>query len=418
MTLSPNTSYQVQVRATNADGDGPWSPPGSGRTLAAPKFADETAAHSIPENTPPNQNVGAAIRATDADNDALTYSLEGTDAASFDIEPLTGQIKTRSRVYDHETQSSYFVTVRASDPTDASDTIAVTVNLTDEDEPPLAPAAPSVSSESTTSLSVVWTAPDNTGRPTITSYDLQYRQGTSGSWTNDSQILSGTSRSATIPDPNSNLTLSPNTPYQVQVRATNADGDGPWSPPGSGRTLDEDNTNTAPDFADDTDTRSIPENTGPDQNVGAAFMATDTDNDPLTYALEGQDAASFDLETVGTSAQIRTKPGVTYDHEVKSTYFVTLKADDGKGGTDVIAVTISVTDEDEPPDAPAAPSVSSASTTSLSVIWSPPDNNAGRPPITGYRLKYREVGTPSWTGPRNQSGTSTIITNLNADTQY
>ena len=162
------------------------------------------------------------------------------------------------------------------------------------------------------------------------------------------QGLSGTSRSAIISG------LNEDTPYQVQVRATNVDGDGPWSPPGPGRTLTEDNA--APGFGAGTATRSIPENTGPDQDVGAAFTATDEDDDPLTYALEGQDAASFDLVTVGSSAQIRTKAGVTYDHEAKSTYFVTVKADDGKGGTDVIAVTINVADVNEPPDAPAAPS--------------------------------------------------------------
>ena len=58
------------------------------------------------------------------------------DAASFDIEPLTGQIKTKSGVvYDHETTPSYSVTVRASDPTDASDTIAVTIEITNVNEP-------------------------------------------------------------------------------------------------------------------------------------------------------------------------------------------------------------------------------------------------------------------------------------------
>ena len=51
---------------------------------------------------------------------------------------------------------------------------------------------------------------------------------------------------------------------------------------------------------------------------------------------------------------------MTYDHEARSSYSVRVKADDGKGGTDVIAVTINVADVPEPPDAPAAPSVSSA----------------------------------------------------------
>ena len=204
-------------------------------------------------------------------------------------------------------------------------------------------------------------------------------------------------------------------PYQVQVRATNDEGDGLWSLSGPGRTLDA--NNAAPTFVPNTQgTLSFPENTLPGHNVGT-FAATDVDNDLLTYALGGQDAASFDFVIVGTSRQITTKSGVTYDHEAKPTYFVTVKVSDPGGASTAIIVTINVTDVNEPPDAPAAPSVSSLSTTSLSVIWSPPANNRGRPPITGYRLQYREAGSPSWTGPRNQSGTRTTITSLNAGTR-
>ena len=38
----------------------------------------------------------------------------------------------------------------------------------------------------------------------------------------------------------------------------------------------------------------------------------------LTYSLEGTDAGSFDI--VASSGQIKTKSGVTYDHEAKSSY--------------------------------------------------------------------------------------------------
>ena len=94
--------------------------------------------------------------------------------------------------------------------------------------PPGRPAAPSVSATagSGTSLDVTWAAPSNTG-PAITSYDLQYRQGTSGNFTTGPYV---TVTSAAIGG------LTPNTSYQVQVRATNADGDGDWSFSGTGQT--------------------------------------------------------------------------------------------------------------------------------------------------------------------------------------
>ena len=72
----------------------------------------------------------------------------------------------------------------------------VTNNTEGAADPPGRPAAPSVSATagSTTSLDVTWAAPSNTG-PAITSYDLQYRQGTSGNFTTGPQNVTATSAS-------------------------------------------------------------------------------------------------------------------------------------------------------------------------------------------------------------------------------
>ena len=52
--------------------------------------------------------MGSPIAATDPDDDALTYSLSGTDSASFEIGSSTGQITTKPGVtYDYEAKSSY-----------------------------------------------------------------------------------------------------------------------------------------------------------------------------------------------------------------------------------------------------------------------------------------------------------------------
>ena len=416
-SLTAGTSYQVQVRATNAEGDGPWSASGSGSTgtssNAAPTFANPTEGRSVPENSAADTNVGAVVTATDTDvGDTLTYTLEGADAASFDIVSTSGQIRTRSGVtYDHETKSSYSVTVKADDGTAGTATVAVTITVTDVAEPPAAPGAPTVTatSASTTSVDVAWSAPANPGKPDISGYDLRYRVGTSGSWTDGPQNRTGASASI--------ASLTAGTSYQVQVRATNAEGDGPWSASGSASTGTA--SNAAPTFANPTATRSVPENSAADTNVGAVVTATDTDvGDTLTYTLEGAGAASFDI--VSTSGQIRTRPGVTYDHEARSSYSVTVKADDGNAGTATIAVTITVTDVAEPPAAPGAPAVTttSASTTSVDVTWTAPAN-PGKPAISGYDLRYRAGISGSWTdGPQNRTGASASIASLTAGTSY
>ena len=195
-----------------------------------PAFSADTAARSVAENTAAGQNVGAALTATDADSDTLTYTLEGTDAASFDIVSGSGQIRTRTGVtYNHEAKSTHTVVVKADDGNGGADTVTVTITVTDVDEPPGQPAAPSVSATagSTTSLDVTWTAPTNTG-PAIASYDLQYRAGTSGNFTDGPQNVTGTSAAIG--------SLAADTSYEVQVRATNAEGDGDWSVAGTGRT--------------------------------------------------------------------------------------------------------------------------------------------------------------------------------------
>ena len=116
--------------------------------------------------------------------------------------------------------------------------IDVTIIVNDATgDPPLAPGAPSVTGASTASLTVHWTASDNAGRAPITSYDLQYRESGTQNWTNGPQDLTDTN--AIISG------LEQDTEYDVHVRATNEDGDSPWSEPGTGSTHANDNTSPA-----------------------------------------------------------------------------------------------------------------------------------------------------------------------------
>ena len=99
----------------------------------APEFTDGASTTlSVAENTVAGVNLGVAIAATDADNEVLTYTLGGIDAAAFAIDSTTGQLQT-SAALDYETTSSYSVVVTVSDGS-LTDTITVTINVTDLDE--------------------------------------------------------------------------------------------------------------------------------------------------------------------------------------------------------------------------------------------------------------------------------------------
>ena len=103
----------------------------------APEFADsEDGARSVAENTAAGENIGNPVAASDANRDALTYALSGTDAASFAIDSDTGQLMTLAAL-DYETKATYSVTVTASDSAGLSDSIDVTITVTDVDEAPV-----------------------------------------------------------------------------------------------------------------------------------------------------------------------------------------------------------------------------------------------------------------------------------------
>ena len=86
---------------------------------------------SVAENTAAGVDIGAPVTAT-AYSGTVTYSLGGTDAASFDIDididTATGQLQTKAAL-DYETRSSYEVTVTATD-ADGSVTTTVAIEVT------------------------------------------------------------------------------------------------------------------------------------------------------------------------------------------------------------------------------------------------------------------------------------------------
>ena len=132
--LTDGTSYEVQVRAQNSEGPGDWSASGTGTTTRAnqsPVFGDgTTAARFVAEDSPVGTDVGGPVSATDPDGDTLSYTLGGADAGSFTIDGSSGQISTATAL-DYETKNRYSVTVTATDSGSLSDTIAVTINVTE-----------------------------------------------------------------------------------------------------------------------------------------------------------------------------------------------------------------------------------------------------------------------------------------------
>ena len=330
------------------------------------------------ENTAAKADIGdpvVAMKATAAEDtsaDTLTYDLlSGADAASFDIESTTGQLKTKAAL-DYETKASYMVTVTVTDGKDAEDnfdpavddTIMVTITVTPVNEAPVFPdtIAPIEVAEDTV-------AGVNIGVPVVA---MDVDKGDTLTYMLDNThaaffaIDSMTGQLKTA-DPLANpLDYETQTDYEVMVTAT----DGPLSDTitvtinvtdVSVANGDDPVANREPVFNDGpSTTRSVAENTKAKANIGAPVAAMDVDRgDTLTYTLGDTHRAFFAIDS--TTGQLKTADPLAnpLDHETGDEYIVTVSVTDGRddAGTvdvnavadDTIRVTITVTDVNEAP---------------------------------------------------------------------
>ena len=207
-------------------------------TTAAPN-TDPTITSPGPFELAENQARVTRLRAADTDpGDEVTgYAITGgADRARFTIAGDTGELSfgqapNFEAPVDNDTDNEYIVVVQVTSGAGTRERTAeqpTRVRVTDVNEPPAAPGAPTFFGETADSLSVAWVEPDNTGPP-ITGYDVQYREGGSSGFTD----VPHTGTGGTV-----RLTgLHAGTDYRVQVRARNEEGRSDWSAPGEGRTL-------------------------------------------------------------------------------------------------------------------------------------------------------------------------------------
>ena len=104
----------------------------------APAFASSAQRFDVVENTTSGQL--GAVTATDSEGDSIVYSVGGPDAAAFQedfsLNSSSGTINVKSdAAIDYEEKASVTVTVTAADAAGGTDTIEVTVNVSDADDP-------------------------------------------------------------------------------------------------------------------------------------------------------------------------------------------------------------------------------------------------------------------------------------------
>ena len=184
-------------------------------TNNAPEFLASVAV-DVKESVTDGGNVGDPVMATDADDDVLTYSLSGgADKDAFGIVPASGQITVGADTeLDYETRTSYMVEVKAEDPFGMSDTVMVTIMVTDVDEPPMLEGDAAVDdyAENGTGPVAIYTAPDPEGGPVGWSLE--------GVDAGDFTIGGGVLRFKSSPDYENPTDDDGDNEYHVMVRST------------------------------------------------------------------------------------------------------------------------------------------------------------------------------------------------------
>ena len=331
ITYTPNANFAGENSFTYRLSDGSLSDAGSVTVTVeavndAPAFPAATAERSVSENAQPDTNVGTPVTARDIDSATLIYRLTG--ASEFEIDEDTGQIQVAPGVtLDRERTPSYEVTVTASDGKGGTDSITVTINVSNVNE---APTAVNDTATTDEDQSVRIDVLANDTDPDTERAALRVSVGR--------QPLNGT---ASV-ERDRTITYTPNANFAGENSFTYSVSDGSLSDAGS-VTVTVEAVNDAPAFAAVPAERSVSENAEADDNVGAPVTATDIDNAMLTYSLSGADSDSFNIDSNG---QIAVATGVTFDIATQETYVVTVTADDGSGeanATATVEVTITVT---------------------------------------------------------------------------
>ena len=174
--------------------------------------------------------------------------------------------------------------------------------------------------------------------------------------------------------------------------------------------------NTAPEITTP-ESFDVPEN----QSVARRLAARDTDpGDEVTgWALVGG-ADRFQFSIAPDTGELSFREAPDYEDPGDNQYLVTVEVTSGAGARELEAeqtLTISVTDEREPPGVPEAPTFSGETADSLRVSWREPENTG--PPITDYDVQYREKGTGRFIdGDQQGPGRTLTLEDLESGTVY
>ena len=391
-SLTNGVGYDLQLRAVNVAGEGPWS------TTASDTPQTVTDAPAINPITPgdstlavswsaPSDTGGSAITsydlryirsdALDKANDSWTVrdSIWTSGPLSHELDGLTNGV-------------GYDLQVRAVN--DAGDG---PWSATATDTPRTTPGAPTIDviTPGNYALSITWSAPSDTGGSAITSYDLRYIRSDATDKSDDRwTVREGIWSSGLLQyglNESTGFDLSGGVRYDVQVRAVNEVGTGPWSASETGTPRSPFQPVTVPGAP-----ASLLVTPG-DGSLSIAWSAPADDG--------GADVTSYDLRYISSDAADKADANWTVKDDVWSSgareytldgltngdrYDLQVRAVNEAGNGPWSASETGTPSTVNAPSAPAALTVTPGDG-SLSIAWSAPADDGGAD-VTSYDLRY------------------------------
>jgi len=314
-----------------------------------------------------NQTAIAALTASDADGDSISFTISGSE-----LSITSAGVLTFASAPDYETKTSYTATVTASDGTN-SGTQDITVNVSDLDD-----EAPAITSSATFSADENQTA---IGTVTATDADNLDTSATI------SFAISG-SELAIDSDGVLTFTSSPDYETKTSYTATITASDGASNSSTQDITVSVNNLNdNSPAFSSGT-SFSADEN----QTAIGTVVSSDADGDDITYSISGSEI------TINSSTGVISFSSAP-DYETKTSYTATVTSSDGTNST-TQDITVGVNNlNDNPPVFTSDPTFSAAENQRAieTVTGSDADGNSLSFTVSGSELEITSAGVLTFT---------------------
>ena len=277
----------------------------------------------------------------DPEQESLTYSLSGTDAANFSIDSSSGAISFLSTPdyevpTDANTDNAYELTFAVSNGTTTT-LQELVITVTDVDEAPTITSAPDASTPENTTSTFTATATDPESTPL--SYSLS---GTDDATNFTIDPSSGAISFTTIPDYENPADSDANNVYSLTLEVSDSTHTTSQALSITVTNIDE------PPSITSTASVSILENTTTTIHTASA---TDPENDTLSYSLSATDAAHLSINPSSGTISFAINP----DHEnpadadANNVYKLTLEVSDS---THTTSQALAITVEDANDNAP------------------------------------------------------------------